>query len=1742
MRRRGVFKGKLTIASNFIQNIIGNAPAPPEVLGMETLLEVQTRLERLNSLLDKFQEIQSQIEDEVSADDLPNHQIEGENFESLYFRTISLYKHILHVNKFNERLNDQDENISVQSGSHLQSPPPIFTSRPQLPAIPIPKFNGNSKNWLEFRDTFVSLIHSNNSIGDLEKIYFLKGSLEGEAKEVIHSVDLTAANYKVIWDMLCDRYDNPNILVNDHLKLLVNLPNMSKDSYGDLRNILDGINRHLYSLKKLGVNTDSWDPIIIFLVFNKLDFFTQRIWEEKKPRNRIANLDEFKDFLKTRIEMLVTFDKNKPKSKIDNLCGQKQGYKQNQESVVKKSYMGQKCYCVFCESESHYITNCQNFIKLSVRDRFNKAKQLGLCLNCLRKGTHVSKNCESSGCRQCSLKHHSLLHYQNSNLSKNGANNSKCDKFDNPDKNNDQETRVHVKSAFTNVNNGFEVHSEVLLSTALVKVLDFNGHYQILRVLLDSGSQSNLITQEVCQKLSLATKNISISIVGINQTTSNINQKCSVEINSLHYSFKLLLDCLVVPEISTLVPHRDINFSSFDIPSYIKLADPSFMTPGKIDMLLGAEIFYKLLCIGQLNLGDNKPMLQKTSLGWVATGLVNFYKNSGTLVRCNLAINSEEQIQEQLEKFWTLEELSLESKVLSIEDIECEKIFMETTVQNSDGRFMVKIPLCDSPTKLGDSKQYALNRFLALERRLGKNLELKELYVSFMNEYEKMGHMSVARESEKEISYYLPHHGVLSEYSVTTKLRVVFNGSAKTTSGLSFNDIQYTGPNLQDELLAILLRFRKHNVVVCADIAKMYRMILINPSDKELQKILWRSDPSHEIKEYTLNTVTYGTKSAPYLAIRCLKELGLQHSTHLPLASKVILHDFYVDDLLSGAEDSQQAIKLCYDIDSILKSGCMSLRKWISNDSLLMNKFNNVDPTLETIHFGEKDNHKTLGLYWSFKEDMLKFSILFSDSNKITKRIILSDVAKIFDPLGLLGPCIVIAKILLQKLWSQKLKWDESLPMELHSQWMKLKSQFSNLNNLSIKRHVLCNNPIKIELHGFSDASKDAYGACIYMRTVSASNTIQVSLLCSKVKVAPLKTQTIPRLELCGALLLAKLVKKVTNFMELKINEVHLWCDSTVTLTWIRMCPSTLQVFISNRVSQIQSLTNINDWKYIKSENNAADLLSRGIFPEQILDCSMWWNGPEFLAKRHIDYSKEKIKLFDDELPEQKKYSQICKILKVENKILFETFGNFSRLVRTIAYCLRFLKLLTIGKANMKTRLTREELDWSLVKIIKIVQEEAFGEEIKILAKGSKTKNIHLLKLHPFIDSNGLLRVGGRIQLSSFNYDKKHQILLPKNHHFTKLVFVAEHKRLLHPGPQMLLSQVRDKYWVIGGRDLARKTSFECVKCFKSNPITQNQIMGSLPKERVDLIYPFYNVGVDYAGPLYIKDRNGRGAKVTKCYICLFICLSTKAIHLELVSNLTTEAFIATFRRFVARRGKPKCVFSDNGSNFRGANNELRQLGEFLKAELNSISEQIENEQITWKFIPTYSPNFGGIWEAGVKSCKMHLKRILGNHTLTFEGLYTVLSQIESVLNSRPLTPLSSSPDDFDILTPSHFLIGRKICNLPDPNLREIPKSKLSMYQHLQMIFQHFWQRWSTEYLNELQTRAKWYIERNNVKIGDVVLIKDKNLPPLQWRLGRVNRIIYGIDNKVRVVILKTNNGEVTRGVTQVCPLPVDTL
>jgi hypothetical protein len=431
-----------------------------------------------------------------------------------------------------------------------------------------------------------------------------------------------------------------------------------------------------------------------------------------------------------------------------------------------------------------------------------------------------------------------------------------------------------------------------------------------------------------------------------------------------------------------------------------------------------------------------------------------------------------------------------------------------------------------------------MNRLASLHRRFQRDKQFEAAYRAVIQEYLDLGHMvKITNAHPSSDGYYLPHHGVIKESSNTTKLRVVFDGSASSTTGISLNDTLHTGPKLQEDLFDILLRFRSHQYVLTADIEKMYRQILVRPEDRKYQYILW-SNSKGDVETYQLNTLTFGLSAAPYLVLRCLKQLANDEGHRFPRASSILNRDFYVDDVLTGADTKEEVSSIRKELTKILRSAGLNIREWASNDQNILRGLSEKDKN-RRLQLGESTTLKTLGIFWDSRDDTILYSVETNNNiSRVTKRSISSVIAKIYDPLGLLAPVIVRAKILLQRVWALKVDWDESLPSDLHSEWTKYYAQLPLLNNIRFPRKTIVKSPINIELHGFCDASEKAYGACVYLRTTNADGHIHNLLLTTQSKVAPLKTLTIPRLELSGALLLASLVSTIKKSVTVKVSRI----------------------------------------------------------------------------------------------------------------------------------------------------------------------------------------------------------------------------------------------------------------------------------------------------------------------------------------------------------------------------------------------------------------------------------------------------------------------------------------------------------------------------------------------------------------------------------------------------------------------------
>ncbi|XP_055523061.1 uncharacterized protein LOC129717231 [Wyeomyia smithii] len=1114
-----------------------------------------------------------------------------------------------------------EQPVSCPTPTIVQAAPETM-SRVKLPEIRLPSFSGRTSDWVTFRDMFQSLIHNNNQLSAMDKFSYLRSSLVGESLQEIESIEMTVANYEIAWDLLKKRYENRKLIVKAHLDALFAVEPMKRESYDGLNQVISEFDKNLQMLEKVGENSSQWSTVLAHMMCSRLDQITLRHWESHHSSKEVPKYDELVSFLRNHCSVLQSIAPLRPAHAE---------VKKSKFSVVHASTQSFK-RCPFCGESPHSAFKCQKFLKLRVSERYEKVKRSGLCLNCFSP-THLVRVCTRGVCQHCQTKHHTLLHNapssgQRSATSAASQNDSSVPRVKyGPQAMNTPQTQSQAQNQTTptqhtsqstssypiaNTNsqhtpnttdqviksncfntNIFASTRQVLLSTAIVRVSDMYGNIQLARALLDSCSEYCFITTNLSQKLKLVEGASYLSVAGIGGSVVKSTRKVEATIAARSFSISSYVETVqlhVLPRLTSKLPLHAVNLQNLAIPDTITLADPEFHQPGPIDLIIGAEYYYDLLMNERMKLTDDGPTLQKTVFGWVVSGRI-----PGSKLEVPRTIThscSTHDLRELLAKFWEVESCNIKS-THSEEESTCEELYERTTVRDSEGKFVVTLPKKDYViSQLGGSKSIALKRFYGLERRFATNEELRIMYSTFMNEYISMGHMQQVHEEASDYpSYYMPHHAVLKPDSTTTKLRVVFDASRRTSSGISLNDGLMAGPVVQEDLLSIILRFRFRQFVLVADVAKMYRMVKVVDADQSLQRILWRSSPTEPVKSFQLTTVTYGTASAPYLATKSLQKLASEGEATHKAAARVIKKDFYVDDMLTGTDDLEEAKALAAEIIQLMNSAGFTLRKWNSNSAELLSTIPQIlRDDRATLELDSSTSPiKTLGLIWQPASD--NFLFVFPQWNPdptITKRVVLSDTARIFDPLGLIGPVTVLAKIFLQDLWKHKADWDDPLPEDLQTFWNEYRRNIAALETLTVPRWTCYTNDLKsVELHGFCDASEAAYGACLYLRCEMEDGSVTVRLITSKSRVAPLedlsrkkKKLSIPRLELSSALLLSHLYEKLRSSIELPAN-AYFWTDSMIVKCWLSSLPSRWQIFIANRVSEIQHLTKNGVWSHL---------------------------------------------------------------------------------------------------------------------------------------------------------------------------------------------------------------------------------------------------------------------------------------------------------------------------------------------------------------------------------------------------------------------------------------------------------------------------------------------------------------------------------------------------------------------------------
>ena len=1174
---------------------------------------------------------------------------------------------------------------------------PHHHSYNELPKIKVPTFNGDLMKWSTFWSTFKATVEDRRDLNNSQRLNYLRQAVTDPSLQLLLTTPFeTDDTYLDVIKELKARFQRPREI---HRALTKSLAHVAapKQTSADLIMLYDTLKCGMANLKSTGHY--HLDAFLASNTYAVLPTKVQTLWDQHSQKEKgVPTIDQLLEFIKAHAETLPATPYQAPADKTPD-SNKKPTYQQKKKEYQAKNRhpihvaspaapVTQRWECTICAPERHPLYLCPKWATYTVQQRLNHISTKSLCSNCLA-GGHTTSNCKSTrSCRDCNQRHHTTIHQQAVSTPVNHA-------------------------ASLGVGNG-------LLPTAQVIIVAPNGRELKARALIDEGAGLSLITKRAAQllELPLTPERLTLSVAQ-GETTKPLTHSTSFSISSLHdRNVKIPCDAAVAPTVTCDLPPLPIHQVQ-DLPHImgLPLADPDYHVPGRIDLLLGSPLLPHFMAnqLGRRG-GKDEPVAQHTPFGWTLggpsqplnpTSVVAAYHQT-PIIQDSTPETDEPRLDDLLHNLWKDQEPDEGIPAPTPVEQKVEDHYLATTIYLPDQkRYQVTLPKTDAVQDLGLSKAQAVSRFISNERSILRR-KIHQPFQEVVETYLELGHSEEVppEDSPPAHHFYLPMHCVFKESSTSTKLRVVFDGSAVTTSGLSLNQALLVGPTIQATLSSIILKFRTYPVALNSDVSKMYREVQLSAPDKDLHRFVWRRNTASPIQDFRMTRVTFGVSASPFLAVRTLQRTADDHGEDYPEATRHIKSSFYVDDFLGGAANPQEAIKLFSQIREVLQKGGFHLMKWRSTSQEVLNAIPpdllETNPVKISTSANKKTQSKALGLQWDSQLDVMSPSISISDSYTTTKRGLVSDVSRTYDVLGWIAPTILTMKIMFQQLWQTGHGWDDQASdeaIQLHQDWRK---ELPTLATKTIPRcYSLPTHRIKERtLHGFSDASQAAYGAVVYCRTTYHDHPPTMSLVTAKTKVSKLNPPTVPRLELCGAALLAKLLLSVGDVLNIQSSQWQAWSDSSIVLAWLDGNPRQHPVFVANRVTAILQITPPSIWHYVPTSCNPADCASRGLMPTTLLEHSLWWEGPTWLKEDPPPLPKQPPRkpLPDAGLP-------TCTLQQTTSTAeqLALLPQAYPHIISIAAWCRRFFSRLKQGRPDPDTRtrhLTgqerREAEQWSL--------------------------------------------------------------------------------------------------------------------------------------------------------------------------------------------------------------------------------------------------------------------------------------------------------------------------------------------------------------------------------------------------------------------------------------------------------------
>ncbi|XP_053692357.1 uncharacterized protein LOC128740817 [Sabethes cyaneus] len=1638
-------------------------------------------------------------------------------------------------------------------------------------AIPrdLPTFSGNSEEW----PVFISMFHSTTAMcgySHEENIIRLQKSLRGKAYDAVNSRLMHPSNVPGVLKTLQMLYGQPEAIVHSLIRKISALPAIREDKPETLVDFAVNVQNFCATVDACSLEEYMYNVTLLHQLVNKLPPSIKLDWARYRHNLPRVNLATFGEWMYSLAEAASTLTIPPLVQDVKSLYGESKSTKKtntflhshsephtmdhSQAANPSTSNVKPKTYidtCPVCNGSCKTASSCNRFLSFSRDSRWAAVREFELCRRCLRRqhGKCTARPCGKDG---CSYFHHELLH-----------NDKKPQLYTNTPS---QESSQSLNEGSAEGCNTHHFAPNAVLFKYLPVILQGKDSAVHVYAFLDEGSAVTLLDQEIANQLKLEgnINPLNLRWTGGTERYENNSRTVDVKISGIQNEAKQynLSGVRTVKEL--LLPYQSLSMTEMT-HRYTHLRNLPIQSYNNIrpQILIGLKHASVSLVLKSKEGTLDQPIGVKTRLGWTICGGCSSSNDSHFAHYAFHVYDSSSQADETLNQtvkdYFALDSLGItraDDTLLSTEDQRALSLLQSRTTFKGS-RYETGLLWRHDNIRLPNNKDMALRRFHCLEKRLQKDPELAKTLQEKMSDYLSKGYARKLTEMELHTVYsrtwYLPVFPVIN-INKPGKVRLVWD-AASTAFGVSLNSTLIKGPDQLRSLFAILLQFREHQIGLTGDIKEMFHQVLINPLDQQCQRFLWRDD-NGIIQTYVMNVMTFGASCSPACA-QYVKNINADRfAGELPEAVDVIKNRHYVDDAMLSIETPARAIQLAQEIRRIHAAGGFEIRNWVSNSPEVLatlQQSGSVEKNLD-LFTGALATEKVLGMWWCTASDKFVYRIgwqrydvdLLKGRRHPTKREMLRVLMSIFDPLGLIAHFLMFLKVLLQEVWRSGIQWDDEINDSLFEKWCRWLKMLPKIEQVRIPRWYHSSSipsNCEVQLHTFVDAGENGFAAATFLR-FSNSATVECSLVAAKTRVAPLKFHSIPRLELQAAIVGARLARTVTQSLAISIQRHVYWTDSRDVLSWINSDHRRFSQFVAHRVSEILDTTEAKEWLWVPTKQNVADDGTKWETNPDLGPHSRWFNGPAFLWKPESAWPVVSLKISETE--NELRPHLLAHFLSPEPVVDVTRFGSWKRLITTVGFCYRFLTNRECRR-NRQPKVSgspiNQELRAAEAFLFRLAQHEGYTEEVALLNETSQsTAQINLLpksssifKLSPWLDDCGVMRMRSRI--SACNYateEAKKPVILPRFHHITTLIIQHYHTKYHHQNHETVVNELRQRFVIPRIRTQFATVRKNCQSCKNECSIPQVPYMADLPIERLTAYsHPFTHVGIDCFGPMEIVV----GRRCEKRWGMIVTCLTTRAIHIELLYALSTSSCIIGLENFMARRGIPRTIRSDRGTNFIGASRELKRLNEAV--HYDEIRKAFDCTETNWIFNPPLTPHMGGSWERLIRSVKKNLSAVCFSKKPSEEVLRNLLVLVENTINNRPLTHVPIDDDSSPALTPNHFLLGSSNGTKPLLPLNDSGVALRQNWRASQAMADQFWKRWVSDYLPEITRRMKWFTDVKAIALGDIVVIVDNNLPRNCWLKGRIIGTCPSKDGRVRSATVRTMNGIYERPVAKLAVLDV---